>query len=101
MQNYRKQCVTIPVQQILMIVLSPDYILSGYASLNMSPMMRAPELTAIGSVYLLKCAKAANMFSLVGEITYDSIVTKREEPFPIGVSVIGAPGLSPFHHFER
>lgn len=82
-----------------MAMLSPFYILSGYASLNMSPIMRAPELTAIGFVYLINCAKAANMSLLVGEITYDSIVTKREEPFPIGVSVIGAPGLYPFHHF--
>jgi hypothetical protein len=31
--------------------------------------------------------------ALVGEITYESIVTKREEPLPIGASVIGAPGI--------
>jgi len=55
--------------------LPPYGILSGYASLNMSPMMRAPELTAP-----------------VGEIPYDSIVTKGEEPLPIAVSVIGTPG---------
>lgn len=30
---------------------------------------------------------------LVGEITYNSVVTRREEPLPIGVSVIGAPGV--------
>ncbi|KAJ9493640.1 hypothetical protein H2202_010884 [Exophiala xenobiotica] len=30
--------------------------------------------------------------SLVGEITYESTVTKRNEPLPIGASVIGAPG---------
>lgn len=28
----------------------------------------------------------------MGQITYESIVTKREEPYPIGVSVIAAPG---------
>lgn len=31
--------------------------------------------------------------ALVGEITYNSVVTRREEPVPIGVSVIGAPGV--------
>ncbi|KAK5282570.1 hypothetical protein LTR20_003380 [Exophiala xenobiotica] len=55
--------------------LPPLSILSGYASLNMSPMMRAPELTTI-----------------IGEITYEPTVTKRNEPLPIGASVIGAPG---------
>ncbi len=84
----------------LMAMLSPYYILSGYASLHMSPMMRAPELTAIGWVQLINCTKAANMLLLVGEITYHSIVTKREEPFPIGVSVIGAPCLPPFLKFS-
>ena len=29
---------------------SPFSILSGYASLNMAPMMRAPELTAPGNL---------------------------------------------------
>ncbi|KAI1058905.1 hypothetical protein LB507_004038 [Fusarium sp. FIESC RH6] len=56
-------------------VPAPFAPLSGYASLNMSPIARAPEVTAIA-----------------GQITYESIVTKREEPYPIGVSVIGAPG---------
>ena len=58
----------------------------------MAPIMRAPELTAPGSspssfleVYL--------PVALVGEISYDSIVTKRAEPLPIAVSVIGAPGM--------
>ncbi|KAK2591957.1 hypothetical protein QQS21_010363, partial [Conoideocrella luteorostrata] len=50
-------------------------LLSGYAALNMSPMMRAPEVTAP-----------------IGEIPYNSVVTKREEPLPIAVSVIGPPG---------
>jgi hypothetical protein len=31
--------------------------------------------------------------ALVGEITYESTVTKRNEPLPIGASVIGAPGM--------
>jgi hypothetical protein len=36
---------------------------------------------------------------LVGEITYESIVTKREEPLPIAASVIGAPGMYLFFFF--
>ncbi|CAG8948401.1 unnamed protein product [Penicillium salamii] len=44
--------------------IPPFSILSGYASLNMSPMMRGPEVTA----------------------------PDREEPLPIAASVIGAPG---------
>ncbi|KAJ2980269.1 hypothetical protein NQ176_g2746 [Zarea fungicola] len=55
--------------------LSPYSLLSGYAALNMSPMLRAPEVTAP-----------------VGDIPYLSIVTKREEPLPVAVSLIGAPG---------
>ncbi|TAQ88994.1 hypothetical protein B7494_g2658 [Chlorociboria aeruginascens] len=51
-------------------------MLDGFDTLNMSPMMRAPELTTIA-----------------GEIPYDSIVAKRPEPRPIGVSIIGAPGM--------
>ncbi|CAI7586421.1 unnamed protein product [Penicillium discolor] len=42
----------------------------------MSPMMRALEVTAP-----------------VGNIAYDSIVTQREERFPVAVSVIGPPGI--------
>ncbi|KAK4449841.1 amidase [Podospora aff. communis PSN243] len=53
----------------------PYYILSGYSSLNMSPMMKAPEVTAI-----------------VGEIVQHSHLTCRREPLPIAASVIGAPG---------
>ena len=54
----------------------PGYsLLSGYAALNMSPMMRAPEVTAP-----------------VGDIPYVSRVTEREEPLPVAVSLIGAPG---------
>ena len=41
----------------------------------MSPMMRAPEVTAP-----------------VGDIPYMSRVTEREEPLPVAVSLIGAPG---------
>ncbi|KAJ5715484.1 amidase [Penicillium malachiteum] len=55
--------------------IPPFSILSGYASLNMSPMMRAPELTTI-----------------VGHVPYESTVTDREEFLPIAASVIGAPG---------
>ncbi|KAF2240746.1 amidase [Trematosphaeria pertusa] len=55
--------------------LPPYGLLSGYAALNMSPMMRAPEVTAP-----------------VGDIPYNSIVTQREE-LPIAASVIGAPGM--------
>ncbi|CAG9945990.1 unnamed protein product [Clonostachys rosea f. rosea IK726] len=54
----------------------PPYgLLNGYASLNMSPIMRAPEITAI-----------------VGQISFHSVVTERKEPYPIGASVIGPPG---------
>ncbi|CAG7559971.1 unnamed protein product [Fusarium equiseti] len=56
-------------------VPAPFSPLSCYDSLNISPITGAPEVTAI-----------------VGQITYESIVTKREEPYPIGVSVIAAPG---------
>ncbi|KAH6630486.1 amidase [Chaetomium sp. MPI-SDFR-AT-0129] len=55
--------------------LPPYYVLSGYSPLNMSPMMQAPEVTAI-----------------VGETTHDSRVSHRLEPLPIAVSLIGAPG---------
>ncbi|KAE8443397.1 hypothetical protein EG329_001877 [Mollisiaceae sp. DMI_Dod_QoI] len=50
-----KECITIMIFPIEVgkpsyrdVELPPYYILSGYASLHMSPMMRAPELTAIG-----------------------------------------------------
>ncbi|KAF4764335.1 hypothetical protein HAV15_000346 [Penicillium sp. str.  len=55
--------------------LPPNGLLSGYVALNMSPITRAPEVTAP-----------------VGDIAYDSIVTEREEPLPVAVSVIGPPG---------
>lgn len=55
---------------------APFSILSGYSSLNMAPMMRAPELTAP-----------------VGEIQFHSTVTDRIEPLPIAVSIIGTPGM--------
>ncbi|KAF2753095.1 amidase [Pseudovirgaria hyperparasitica] len=55
--------------------LPPYYVLSGYASLCMSPILRAPEFT-----------------TLLGDIPFDSVVTQREERLPIGASVIGAPG---------
>ncbi|CRL26357.1 Amidase [Penicillium camemberti] len=55
--------------------LLPNGLLSGYAALNMSPITRAPEVTAP-----------------IGDIAYDSIVTEREERLPVAVSVIGPPG---------
>ncbi|KAF2120079.1 amidase [Lophiotrema nucula] len=55
--------------------LPPYGNLSGFNPLHMSPIMRAPEVTAP-----------------VGDIPYRSIVTNREEPLPIAVSLIGAPG---------
>ncbi|KAK4228545.1 amidase [Podospora fimiseda] len=58
--------------------LPPYYILSGYSPLNMSPIMGAPEVTAIAIQ--------------VGEIHYYSIVTQRDEPLPTAISLIGAPG---------
>ncbi|KAK3314287.1 amidase signature domain-containing protein [Apodospora peruviana] len=56
----------------------PYGLLDGYATLNMSPMMRAPEVTAP-----------------LDDIPYQSIVTGREEPLPIVVSVMGPPGAFP------
>ncbi|KAF2811179.1 uncharacterized protein BDZ99DRAFT_297432 [Mytilinidion resinicola] len=55
--------------------LPPYSLLSGYAGLNMSPMMQALEVTAP-----------------VGDIPYHSLLTKKEEPLPIAGSAIGAPG---------
>ncbi|KAF2818883.1 amidase signature enzyme [Ophiobolus disseminans] len=55
--------------------LPPYGLLSGFNPLHMSPIMRAPEVTAP-----------------VGDIPNQSIVTKREEPRPIAVSLIGPPG---------
>ncbi|KAI0166570.1 amidase [Xylariaceae sp. FL1272] len=50
-------------------------ILSGFSPLNMAPILRAPEVTAI-----------------VGEQLFLSDVTGRREPCPIAISVIGPPG---------
>ncbi|KAJ6178047.1 amidase [Penicillium mononematosum] len=55
--------------------IPPFSILTGYASLKMSPMMRGPELTTI-----------------VGHIPYNSVVTETKEPLPIAASVLGPPG---------
>ncbi|KAI0485871.1 amidase [Xylaria cf. heliscus] len=53
----------------------PYSLLNGYASLNLSPIMKAPEITAI-----------------VGQTTFMSEVTKKPEPYPIAASVLGPPG---------
>ncbi|KAI1130119.1 amidase [Nemania abortiva] len=54
----------------------PEYqLLNGYASLNLSPIMRAPEVTAI-----------------VGETSFLSEVTGKTAPYPIAASVLGPPG---------
>ncbi|KAJ8125793.1 hypothetical protein O1611_g7845 [Lasiodiplodia mahajangana] len=54
----------------------PPYgLLNGYASLNLSPIMRAPEVTAI-----------------VGETEFVSEVTGKPSPYPIAASVLGPPG---------
>ncbi|KAI0189043.1 amidase [Astrocystis sublimbata] len=53
----------------------PFGLLPGFSSLHVSPMMRSPEITAI-----------------VGEMTFESIVTKRTEPYPVAASVTGPPG---------
>ncbi|KAK3939013.1 amidase signature domain-containing protein [Diplogelasinospora grovesii] len=50
-------------------------VLSGFDALYMAPIMGAPVVTAI-----------------VGETTYNSIVSQREEPMPVAVSVVAAPG---------
>ncbi|KAI1819342.1 amidase [Xylaria intraflava] len=63
----------------------PRYgILNGYDSLNLSPIMRAPEVTAI-----------------VGQTTFMSEVTKQSAPYPIAASVIGSPGKELFYCRSR
>jgi hypothetical protein len=67
----------------------------------MSPMMKAPEVTAIGTSPLSFTTTRsfwALITATVGEITYDSTVTHREEPLPIAVSLIGAPGMNSSFH---
>lgn len=55
--------------------------------------MRAPEVTAPGkSCSALNPCRGFVLTVIVGDIPYNSTVTKREEPLPIAVSVIGAPG---------
>ncbi|KAI0393486.1 amidase [Xylariaceae sp. FL0594] len=53
----------------------PYSLLNGYSALNLSPIMKAPEVTAI-----------------VGQTKFMSDVTKRLEPYPIAASVLGPPG---------
>ncbi|KAF2438444.1 amidase [Karstenula rhodostoma CBS 690.94] len=55
--------------------IPPNSLLGGFNPLHMSPIMRAPEVTAP-----------------VGDIPYYSAVTNREERLPIAASIIGAPG---------
>ena len=50
-------------------------------------MMRAPELTAMNN-FPVEVLQVYLQVALVGEITYNSIVIRREEPLPIGVSVV-------------
>ncbi|KAI1267252.1 amidase [Xylariaceae sp. FL1019] len=52
----------------------PPEVLSGVSPLLMSPILRAPEITAI-----------------VGERLFTSKITGRREPCPIAVSIIGPP----------
>lgn len=58
----------------------------------MSSMMRAPELTTISNSPV-EILQVYSRVALIDEITYDYIVTKREEPLSIEVSVIGAPDV--------
>lgn len=70
----------------------PNALLSGFNPLHMSPIMRAPEVTAPG----MWCCQAQRKYAnsgAVGDIPYQSTVTEREERLPIAVSVIGAPGM--------
>ncbi|TGO30774.1 hypothetical protein BPAE_0003g00580 [Botrytis paeoniae] len=53
----------------------PFGLLSGYSPLYLSPIAGTPEVTAP-----------------IGETTYFSQVTQREEPLPISVSVMSCPG---------
>jgi len=53
----------------------PFGLLSGYHPLYLSPIAGTPEVT-----------------SPIGEISYPSEVTQRDEPLPISVSVVSCPG---------
>lgn len=60
-------------------------------------MLRAPELTAIGNASPSTCVTCTDT-TAVGEITYHSTVTQREEPMPVAASIIGAPGKLSIEH---
>lgn len=70
----------------------PNGLLSGYAALNMSPMTRAPEVTAPSKSESVSKLRQLFNSTIVGDIACDSIVTEREERLPVAVSVIGPPG---------
>lgn len=58
----------------------PFGLLSGFSPLYLSPIAGKPEVTAP-----------------VGEISYLSRISDREEPMPISVSVVSSPGKSLLH----
>ena len=58
----------------------PFDLLGGFSPLYLSPIAGTPELTAP-----------------VGEISYFSRISDREEPMPISVSVVSSPGKSRPH----
>ncbi|KAL8418082.1 hypothetical protein RB594_001629 [Gaeumannomyces avenae] len=53
----------------------PFGLLSGFSPLYMSPIAGAPEITAP-----------------VGEVPYQSLITRREEHLPVSISLVSAPG---------
>lgn len=62
----------------------------------MSPIMRAPEVTAIGNVESSRDISEMLTCTLVGQISFESAVTLRKEPYPVAASVIGPPGEIPW-----
>ncbi|KAF2837175.1 amidase signature enzyme [Patellaria atrata CBS 101060] len=68
-ETSNENCTTIMIFSIEMGL--PNY---RFNKLNMSPMVKAPELTAP-----------------LGATPYNSNVTKREKPLPIAASILGAP----------
>lgn len=66
----------------------------------MSPIAGTPEITLPSRClfFLLDDgAKNTNNYVQVGEITFRSKITQHEEPLPISVSVVAAPGKITCH----
>ena len=66
--------------------------------LFLSPILGGPELTVpstCSQLYLI-----TKLIHIVGQSTYYSKITNREEGLPVGISLLAAPGLIPFHHLN-